>query len=154
MENRCLSASHQVCAMYNKGKLLINGKIYEKEVSPTTCQDVLLMDNETEAEYAKKPLHSRKERAVNGSSFQVFMVEAKSLDNVKQAYARIKCSHIIATHIMCGYRILEVDSTCCRIILMTVNLEVEEQFLIKNFKVWKVAVYVVRYHNGPNLGKQ
>ena len=73
---------------------------------------------------------------------------------MRKCYLQLKNEHISSSHIMCGYRILGTDYpklhdfsddgewNCARNILQA----------LKEAKVWNIVVFIVHYHNGPNLG--
>ena len=83
-------------------------------------------------------------------------MDVKSIEEVQNVYYRMKAEHMSATHVMCGFRIFgsrfhelqnaqdDGEHGGGRCILD----------VLKEQKIWNVAVFVARYHNGPRLGGQ
>ena len=154
MENRRLPEAHRIEHTFQKGKLIVNDEMYQKEVNEPTVKDMLLLSREQEAILEDIPLHSSEQKAENGNLFQAYMIEADSIEKVEQAYRAIFKKHISATHVMCAHRIF--GSSFHR---LQDYVEGKEHGggrailnTMKDSGVWNIAVFVVRYHAGPNLG--
>ena len=154
MENRRLPEAHRIEHAFQKGKLMVNDEMYQKEVTEPTVKDMLLLSREQEAILEDIPFHSSEQKAENGSLFQAYMIEADNVEKVEQAYNAIYKKHISATHVMCAHRIF--GSSFHR---LQDYVEGKEHGggramlnAIKESGVWNIAVFVVRYHAGPNLG--
>ena len=156
MENRRLPQSHQMDLSFSKGKLYINEEEYVPPLNALTSKDALLLSVEKECELDKIRMHISEIVEENGSSFQAIVCEVKSIEEVKLAYESVNNDHISATHVMCAYRIFGSkfyelqnfadggEHGAGRVMLEA----------IKSLKVWNIAAFVVRYHNGPNLGRR
>ena len=119
-------------------------------------KDMLLMNREQEGILNQIKMHEGKPRHKDGSAFQVFVTEVSGIEQVQEAYFAVKKNHMTASHVMCGYRIFgsrfynlqdyldDGEYGGGRVILNA----------LKDVKVWNLAIFIVRYHNGPNLGNQ
>ena len=155
MENRRLPTSHQATIAYDKGILHIDQKRYKKEVEAPAIKDVLLLSDEEGARIDSLPVAEMGSKALNGSKFIAYAAEVKSHQAVKDAYLHVKAQHISATHIMSGYRIFGH-----KFYTLQDYSDDGEHFggkcilnQLKEAKIWNFAVFIVRYHNGPNLGR-
>ena len=153
-ENRRLPVSHQVTVKRRGENLYINGDKYEKAVTPPPIKEVLLASEE-DLSLKKDKIHSSAQKCVKNSTFQAYIAEATSFEKVKEIYMKIKAKHLSATHIACAYRIfgsrfynLQDYSDDGEHKAGSTMLNV-----LKTHKLWNMAVFIVRYHEGPNLGK-
>ena len=154
-DNRRLPTSHQSTMKYLKGTLHIDGAPYQKEVKPPTVKDILLMDKKKERSIEEAGIHIGDMKSVNESTFYAYLAEVDDMKKVKEAYEVIKNEHISSTHIVVGYRLLhrkfynfqdysdDGESYAGRTVLN----------VLKAQNVWNTAIFIVRYHEGPNLGK-
>ena len=154
MENYRLPDSHRMDTDFVQGKLLVDGDVYSKEVREPTIRDSLLLNKEQEAALESLNFHVSDTKAENGSLFIAYAIEVQSTEQVSEAYQAVRQKHISATHVMGAHRIFgskfhllqdHMDNGewgSGRIILDA----------IKSCKVWNIAIFIVRYHNGPNLG--
>ena len=151
-DNRRLPMSHQMETKRSKGELTINGEMYTKKVCPPTMKEVLLSTESKSLREMK--IHVGEMKVVNGSAFYGYAKEVSSFDQIKEAYRALRDVHITASSIMCGYRIFG-----------TKHYELQDYSddsehgggrrvleALRSAGVWNMAVFVVRYHDGPNLG--
>ena len=155
-DNRNLPISHQCTMKHQKMNLEINASRYEKEVFPPSMKEILLKAPSQIDMEEKLGIHNGSMRSENGSTFYAHAVQADNFEKIREVYAMLKEEHLSASHIMCGYRIFgtrhynlqdfsnDGEHSGGRVIL--------EQ--IRNAKVWNLAVFIVRYHEGPNLGRR
>ena len=155
MENKRLPESHKLEMAYNRGELMVNGEQYKKEVESPSSRDILLMKREEEIEIEKHNFHETPTRSENGSFFKAYGKEANTVEEVQEMYQAIRAKHLSSTHIMCGYRIFGSSFHLLQDHVSDGEWGGSRYILeaIKNAKVWNFAVFIVRYHNGPNLGK-
>ena len=156
MENYQLPALHKIDLARSKGNLILNGEVYKKQVKVPKIKDILLMNRERELILNQIEMHKGKSRHRDGSAFQVYATEVSGIEQVQEAYFAVKKNHMTASHMMCGYRIFgskfynlqdyldDGEYGGGRVILNA----------LKDIKVWNLAIFIVRYHNGPNLGNQ
>ena len=76
---------------YNRGKLFINGEPYAKAIQPAKTSNMLTVNKEESARRRDlfTKLHTKPAKKLNGSSFQAYMCNARSLNEVKKAYAAL-----------------------------------------------------------------
>ena len=154
-DNRNLPVSHQSTMKHQKQNLLINGEKYVKEVEVPPIKEILIKNRNIDKAFAELKIHSGPMKSVNGSTFYAYAVQANNFEKIKETYQIIKEEHISATHVMCGYRVFgtrhynlqdfsnDGEHSGGRTILEK----------LRSAKVWNMAVFIVRYHEGPNLGR-
>ena len=154
-DNHRLPLSHQATMKYDKGQLQIDGNAYAKQVSPPTIKDVILIEKKKEKSIEEAGITAGAMKVVNGSTFYAYLAETKTIDEIKAAYEIIKNEHISSTHVVCGYRLFNR-----KFYNYQDYSDDGEHFagktllnVLKEMKVWNLSVFVVRYHEGPNLGK-
>ena len=156
-DNRNLPTSHQCTMKHQKQNLAINDEIYKKEIQPPMMKEVLLRTNTSNEDiFAKLSIHSAAMRSVNGSTFYSYAAQVDDFERIKSIYTAIKEEHLSSTHVMSGYRIFgtryynlqdysnDGEHGGGKVILDA----------IRDAKIWNMCVFVVRYHEGPNLGRQ
>ena len=154
MQNCWLPISHQVSMKRCNNKIVINNEVFESASilkTPKTKATLLTPDEDLDIE--KTAIHKGQLTTINGSSFYAYAATVHSLDEVKASYKIVKAQHISASHIMCSYKIFgskfyelqnysdDGKHAGGKVILNC----------LKDMKVWNLAVFVVRYHEGPNL---
>ena len=85
----------------------------------------------------------------NGSQFTAFAIKLQSLTETKRAYTRLRQLHSSAAHIVAAYSFKNWD-----------GFQDDREFgeghrllrILTDNQHNNVAIFVVRYHNGPNLG--
>ena len=155
MENKRLPDSHKVEIAYQRGDLYINEEKFATPITVPSLKDALLMNKQRSEELEALVLHSGEPVEIDGSLFESGLAKVSSLDEVQKLYHKLKNDHISATHVMCGFRLFgsrfyELQSYKDDDEYGGGRCILEE---IRNNKLWNVVVFIVRYHNGPNLGK-
>ena len=154
-ENHSMPISHQMQMKRQRGELTINGEPYKKQVSPPSCKDMLVLSKARESELTKnKDVIEGDQVNENGSAFFTYVANVKSWEEVREAYNVVKLKNISATTVMCGYRIFGISYPNLQ------DYSDDGEYgggrcileVLKSNKVWNIAVFVVRYHDGPNLG--
>ena len=155
-DNRRLPLSHQVAMKYERGKFKIDGQDYRKVVTTPSIKEVLLADPAKEMSIKDSSISEGDTKTVNGSSFYSYLVEASTMREIQEMYNVIKNEHISATHIVCGYRLFNKKIHSHQDYSDNGEFFAGKTILnvLKEANIWNVAVFVVRYHEGPNLGKQ
>ena len=94
-------------------------------------------------------------KSINGSTFYAYATAADNFEHIKKVYTAIKGEHLSASHVMCGYRIFGAKFFSLQDYSNDGEYSGGKVILdqIKAAKIWNMAVFVVRYHEGPNLGK-
>ena len=155
-ENRRLPISHAAELEVKKGEIYIDGTKYIKQVDPPAARRVLLAAEQEKQQYRGVNINKGGEETKDGSKFTSYTAEAETFEDIKLAYKLIKEENLSATHIMCGYRIYGKE------------LHILQDFsddgewgggrrileVLKKQGAFNIAVFVVRMHDGPNLGKE
>ena len=154
-ENRRLPLSHAAEVEIKSGEIFVDSVKYEKQVEPPAARQIFLASKEEKHEFRNAPFCYGDEVAKNGSKFTSYAAEVEDFNQVKAVYKRIKEDNLSATHILCAYRIYGKQ------------LHILQDFsddgewgggrhildVLKKLGVYNIAVFVVRVHDGPNLGK-
>ena len=153
-ENFRLPMSHRAELSFTRNELIINGEKYEKEIPERKPSNVLLLNGDDERYLNQFKIFEGEPRSYNGSAYQVFAAQVKDIETLKDMYASVAKEHVSATHVMCGFRIFRNQFY----VLQDYTDDAEHGAgrcildALKNAKVWNMAIVVVRYHNGPNIG--
>ena len=154
MDNRRTPASHQLTIAREHGNLVINGEQYRKQVEPPQVKEVLLLTKEEGQALDQYGIHQGAYRSHNGSQFYSYSAKVKDFDEVKKLYVKLRRDHLNATHVMCGYRLFHALAP----LYQDYSNDGEEgggrRILdaLKSAGVFNMCVFVVRYHEGPNIG--
>ena len=156
MENRRMPVLHQM-TMEKKGpSLYVNDECYEKQITPPTLKDMLLMNKMEKKEVNAMELVPGDSERVQTSLFQAFACQVKTLEEVKQCYMKLKMEHGSATHIICGYRIFGIRHHVYQDYSDDGEIGGGRRILgkLKAAGVFNIAVFVTRYKAGGNIGAQ
>ena len=158
-ENGRMPFTHQATLNTEKGKLQIGEGKEKKEwkaaLKPDPVKSYLLMSRTEEDlldnfNFTVGPVKNQE-----GSKFMSFAAVAPSTETVKLLYKKLKMDHQMATHCIGAYRIFgkehyELQSFCDdgehgggRRMLN----------ILKELGLFNVAVFIVRYKDGENIGK-
>ena len=154
VENRRMPVSHQQTITVKNGGLIINKSRYRKKVVPPTNREMLLMSAKSEEAINEAKIADGDSKSLQGSTFASYAVAVKSWSEIQKAYQKVKANNMSATHIMCGYRIFGSNSSALQDYSSDGEHFGGKQILdiLKEQKVWNLAVFVVRFKNGPSLG--
>ena len=155
-DNRHMPISHQFTMKKEKKELMINGEKYEKKISPPALKEVLLTEMEDEISIENANIVTGSSKEVNRSIFYAYCKEVNTFEDIQEAYRVIKNDHISSTHIVCGYRLFNTRSSSHQDFSDDGETGAGRRLLevIREMNIWNMAVFIVRYHEGPNLGKQ
>ena len=154
MDNRKLPMSHQASITRARGNVIINQEPYQKAIVPPKLKEVLLASQTHNLQ--KLQIQSGSSHQEKGSAFYVYAAKVTSFEDIKEKYGAIKAEHLSASHIMCGYRLFGAKISN----LQDYSDDGEHGGgryilnMLKELSVWNLAVFVVRYHDGPNLGQR
>ena len=154
MENYRLPQSHKLTLAYKKDDLYVNDKKYVKAIKTPQVKDTLLLNKEQENNLFTLPLHEGKSVDENGSYFQVYAAEVESHEQIQEMYQAVQIRHISASQVFCGYRVFGSSFHKLQDFVDAQEHGGGKSILdaIKATNVWNISVFIVRYHNGPNLG--
>ena len=158
-ENQRMPFTYQAEITKEKNKLHVtegeNKREIKNTLKPDPIKNFLLMSKNEEDMLEALQLIGGPEKSENGSRFISYVATVGSLDMVKLMYRRLKNEHQMATHCIGAYRIFgkehyDLQSYCDdgehgggRRILN----------VLKELNVYNIAVFIVRYKDGDNIGK-
>lgn len=152
--NNKLPLAQQVDMSFQQGELLVRGKRYEPPVLPPTVRQLVLPTQQEREVSDSMEIFEGATRDKNDSVFVGYAARVKKMEQVEGAYREVRKVHPDATHVMCAFRFPGENPTKffgmaddgenggARRILNKLNQE----------KLFNIAVFVVRYYGGTNLG--
>ena len=139
-----------------KGRLFANNEIIRNKVQVPQCADILTLNQEEIQELKEVKVYQVETHQEKGSEFRSFYQRVTSTQEVQDGLAKLKIKHGDASHIAVAYRLDAPkgpfkqgyndngETGTGRKILQELNEK----------DVKKVAVFVVRYYGGTQLGKR
>ena len=154
MDNRRTPASHQLTILKKKGELEINGELYQKAVEPPLIRDVIQIAKSKMEQLEELEVHHIGFKELNESIFYSYIANVESHAEVKLTYQKVKREHIGATHVMCAYRIFHANAPVYQDYSDDGEIGGASRILnvLKSVGAFNTVVFIVRYHEGPNLG--
>ena len=158
-ENSRMPFTHQGTLTIEKGKLFIGEEEDKKEwqipIQPAPVKDFLLMTKTQEEALEGIALTSGPKKTKEKSSFLSFASEVRSINEVKEVYRKLKTEHRMATHIIGAYRIFGQDHFSLQSFCDDGEHGGGRRMLniLKEEGLFNVAVFIVRYKDGHNIGK-
>ena len=125
-------------------------------VKPASSKQVLMATKTDESKRDKLKMTEGPSKKHNGSSFFSYTADVQNVDMVREFYYKLKAKHQTVDHIMCTYRIFGANFPKLQ------DYSDDGEYggghhifnVMHSISVWNCAVFVVRYHEGPNLGKK
>ena len=129
-------------------QVYIDGVQVEKQLLPPEPLEILV-DKQEREKFDKIKFAVSDTAMLQGSDFIAFAMKTGQFLEVKRAYRKIKGMHSAADHIMAGYNLR-----------MTSGYQVDGELgraskivkYLKDNKPLNMAVFIVRYKNGKNIG--
>ena len=154
--NKTLIDAQQQSMEWKRGDFIVEGAKFQQKVVEPTCAEILEMDDNQLQKVLSVKLHQGDQRTKNGSTFLGFAMKAHTTEQVVLGYKQLKYRFLDATHLICGHRIVDPD-----VAHMTDSVDGGElgagrrlvKYLMEH-SCENIAVFVVRFHRGPNLGPQ
>lgn len=152
--NNKLPIANQLDMAFKKGELQVQGKRYEPPIAPPTPRQLVLPSEQEKAINQQVEIFEGATRDKNSSYFIGYAARVKKIEQVEGAYRAVRREHPDATHVMCAFRFPGTNPTKsfgladdgenggARRILNKINQE----------DIFNIAVFVVRYYGGVNLG--
>ena len=156
MENSRMDMEYKVPISMRKGKIQVGKTPYQKAVTEPKITDVLLMSEDTSSKLQEYKISIGPEYEEKGSKYYSYAAEVTTLDQVKDVYLRLKKLHLAATHCICGYRIFSKDFYSLQDFCDDNEIGGGRYILnqLKSVGVFNIAVFVIRYYGGANLGQR
>ena len=140
----------------NRGKIFVNNKELQPKVSPPVVADILQMKPEKMQQVKAIKLVEGNDHVEKNSEFFSFALKTKTVQEVQDAYYKMRLKFADATHVSCGYRLVDpmgpyqqeaiddMESGQGRAILSAIKEKGEKE----------ICVFVIRYYGGIKLGKR
>ena len=139
-----------------KGKLFVNNEVVKTKVEIPTAGDILTMEKEELDEVFDTKTYENAIHEESGSEFKVFYQRAHTEQEVQKGYAKMKVHFGDATHVVMAYRLEGAIGPYKQAYLDDGENGAGRAMLniIKNAMMENVAIYIVRYYGGQNLGRR
>ena len=150
--NKSLINAQRQSLEWKKGQLKVDGKFYELQIVKPSITEIIEMDTAQLKKILAQKLHQGAEFTKNGTKMFGFAAKVHSIEQVAECYKQLKYRFLDATHIVCAYRIMDPDVAHMQDCIDDGELGAGRKVLMSliDNSVENVAVYVVRYHRGPN----
>ena len=152
--NKELIDAQQQDIRWRKGEVEVDGKKYQPLIEEPTAAQILTMKKTEIQDMLTYRVHEGDIINKKGSMFMGYAARVHSVDDVMTAYRQLKYRFIDATHIMCAYRIMDPDVFHYQDSSdggeFGAGRRILQMMRDQSFK--NCAAFVVRHHNGPNLG--
>ena len=94
------STGEQLAMQFEKGKLLIEGKDYQKKIKPPSCKEVLMANKETRLARMNLKLSRSRNIEVENQLFIGYTLAVKTMEEVNLAYGKLRTLHGDARHVI------------------------------------------------------
>ena len=152
--NKSLVVAQQQNLTWKKGELLVDGEEYVPKVAEPKPAEMLGMSDTQIKQILSYRVFQGQTKDRNGSVFTGYAAKVHSIADVVTAYQQMKYRFADATHVICAYKIMDPDIAhmhdCVDGSEIGAGRRILEMMIENNYN--NIAVFVVRYHNGPNLG--
>ena len=138
----------------NKGKIFVNNSAIKQKVHAPTSAGVL---RKSEQEYEKVKsfkLIRGLEHEEKQLEFFSYAFKAKTVDEVRKAYDKIKIKYADGTHISCAYRLDDPFGPYRQEYIDDGDFGIGREILnvLKTKKVTQAGVFIIRHFGGTHLG--
>ena len=147
------NTAHKIDMSMKRNQLYMNNTLFKKQAPAPTAQDLLNMtDADREciqgARLAAMNIHREK-----GNKFIAYVLEAGDIEEVRSTYKHLKLKHADSTHVAVTYNIAgENPELCDHEDNGEICADARMLKIIMDGKHTNVAIFLVRYHSGQNLG--
>ena len=155
-ENKSREDEDKLKINIRKGKLFVNNECVKPKVEIPSAADMLTMDfNEINA-IEDMCLHQAKSHEEGESEFMGFYQRVKSEAEVQKGYAKMKLRYGDATHVVAAYKLQDAIGPYKQAYIDDGEPGAGRAVLkeLKSADCENVAVYVIRYFGGQNLGSR
>ena len=147
------NTAHKIDMSVKCNQLYMNNTLFKKQAPAPTAWELLGMDDEDRERVQQVRLASTNIHKEKNNSFITYVLEAGDMQEVRSSYRHLKLKHPDSTSITVAYNIASKNPEYCD---YEDNGEVGAgaQMLkaITDAKHSNVALFLVRYHSGQNLG--
>ena len=145
----------QLDMKFERGRLSIENAPYQKLVTPPTPKDYLYLTGERLNGVIKMSLTKGGRIDCNGSYFTAYYTKAEDIQDVRNAYLKMRLLHPGARHVICGFRIPGLKRHECEDFCNDGEISGGATILqwMEENKVEDMVMFVVRYCGGSKLGR-
>ena len=158
-ENSRMPFTYQATLSTQKGKLYIGENEertqWTEEVKPNPAKSYLLMHKIEEDMLDQLQLITGPTKEHEGSKFLSYAAVVGSVSNVQLIYKKLKSEHQMATHVMGAYRIFGKEHYRLQSFCDDGEYGAGRRMLniLKEQGLYNIAIFIVRYKDGGNIGK-
>ena len=153
-ENDALPTDDKLTIKFKRGEVMVNNQVLEKTVHAPTSKSLLKLSTQQQEEVKSCKLHPTDEHTEKGSEYYTFVQKVRSVEDVQKGLYKARLKFPDATHVSCGYRLQRPTGPYDQQGHDDLEYGAGRNILavLKDKKVLNIAVYIVRYYGGENLG--
>ena len=102
-KNEALEPEDQTAMEIQKGKLTIDGKVFQKEIPPPQATEILTLLTQELQKIMKIPICKGPEITMEENKFRAYSLPVKDLSQIQEAYLKMRICQPTSRHIMCAY---------------------------------------------------
>ena len=146
----------QVNMTFNRAKLYVEGERYQNSIKPPHSTAILASEDNEIEEICATEIPSGKPIETQGSVFKGYVLPAKTIQEINKAYMKLRLMFPHARHILCSYTIPGLPRCLYEGYCEDKEIGSGRVMLdiLKQSQLQCVAIFVVRIHNGPNIGAE
>ena len=153
-EAKAVPLAHRLDVAFKKGQLYVNQKQYIQEIVAPRPTDMLFAPQSLIKRSKELCIHKGDKLVERASTFQGYITEVQSIQDINAAYYKIRCLHGCAHHILCAYQLPgcngPVNQDCIDDGEHSASINLLQY--LKKHELLNMAIFVVRYYGGTKLG--
>ena len=155
-ENKDLQDDKKMTIKFVRNRIVVDNEIITPEVAPPTASDVLRLTDVDRINIKQTKLIAADEHSEDMSDYATFVQKVKNIDDVRRGYYKMRIRFGDATHISCGYRLVEVYGPYRQQGIDDGEIGAGRTILsvLKQKAVTNLCIFVVRWYGGKHLGKR
>ena len=138
-----------------KGNLVIDGQIYEKEVKPPALSKIIRASKEERLKLSKIKVGKGNSIKKEGSTFTGYVTMVRTVQEVNEAYCKVKSTNLSVRHIICAFRIPHPTEAHTHKDYQDDDEYAAGRILLaamKNSEITHRAIFVVRDYDSQHIG--
>lgn len=153
-ENKKKEPSEQHNLEVKRGRLLIDGKQYTKEVNAPKPADIFYPDEKQMDLADEIDMVKGKDEESGNSTFVAYAAAVESLQDISAAYIKVRTKFAQASHVVCAYRLQGKDTYNRQDYVDDGEIGAGRTILnvLKEEKLMNVVVFMIRRYGGRHLG--
>ena len=155
-ENQDYDDDSKLTIKIQRGSLMVNNQQVKPVVVPPKDVDILQLEHDELEEIRAVKLVEGGTHCEKGSDYKCYAFKAKSVNEVRRAYTKVRIKHADATHISAAYRLENPIGPYRQEAIDHGDYGVGRSLLnvLKTKEIEHLGVFLVRYYGNVQLGKR